>query len=635
MKNNINDILDFSIENNVIDRTKRQVYESALDSIKNNVDVFYEYLKYMSGKNDLQEWIEANRVIRGKQFSYENADIEMMLGSKDNKIEIAPRPYLRQYINDNCRDKTIIKCRQSELTESEINENIWLGATINHCNIRHIYPTGGMANRMAKEKISPAIEDSPNLKRLLKKPYNMTSKEFINGSFYTVDSSWTDHGGRGPSSDKITFDEYESQNPHIEEIYSESTSHSNIGRRTRISTPMFPNSGIDLKYNQGAQFEWWIVCPKCGKEQVMEFPESIINYFEVNEYDLANENYTSRLDKTYIGCKFCMAYIDRTTKKYINTSKWIARKNHMIPSRTSYRITYMMLPWKTGKEILYKYHSFKFTHQFWNEIMGYAYIDPTARINRSLFESCIDNSYKNSYSNIGFIRNVSIGVDWGVTSWVVVRGNGFPPDTRIPRIIYIEKIDKESLIANGYQGLQTDHALRVADIMVKFNGRILINDANGIGVDRNSYLVKRFPTRAWGVFYDTEEIQRQKHKERLIQPKWNQTSNVVTVSRVGTFKMLIQEYENKKIYIPQLDPTVEEFILHHSNIAIQMMQDEKTEALYEIVGHTGPDHLAHSDNYSKIGFDKMVNLERQNTAGIINNTFDNISIDNIGNPDLA
>jgi hypothetical protein len=53
------------------------------------------------------------------------------------------------------------------MTENEINENMWLASTVAHYNVRHIFPTAGMANKIAKEKITPAIEHSPNIRRYL------------------------------------------------------------------------------------------------------------------------------------------------------------------------------------------------------------------------------------------------------------------------------------------------------------------------------------------------------------------------------------------------------------------------------------------------------------------------------------
>lgn len=596
-----------------VDNTKSA--SSIIDILANQIDHYCEFTK---GIGSVQKWVEKNRIIRGKPFQYNNADIEMMLGEKDNKLKIAQRPYLIQYLNDNCKDKTVIKCRQSEFSENEINENLYLCVSRPYTNVRHIFPTSGMANKMAREKISVAIDESPSIKESIKKPYNLTVKAFKNSSFYTIDSSWTDYQGRGPSSDKITFDEYESQNPQIEDIYSESTSHSEIGRRVRISTPKFPDSGIDGRNKKGCQYEWYITCPKCKKEQMMEFPDNLIGFFDIGNIDIESKEYVEKLNKVYIGCKFCGEYIDKTNEYYIKTSRWIALKPHLVYDRASYRVTYMMLPWKTGKEILYKYHSFKFIHQFWNEIMGFAYISPEARISREVFEQCQDKSFSNLYQRIGQAKNISIGVDWGEVSWVVVRANGFPPEERKPRVIYIERIDSPSLQKLGYQGRQTDHVKRVDEIMGFFNASIIVNDANGIGVDRNSYLVRKYPTKAWGCFYDTEEIDRQRKKERLIIPQFVESSRKVTVSRLSTLKLMIQEYEEKRVSIPRLDNNIEEFIKHHASLAIERYQDEKTEAIYEIVGHVGPDHFAQADNYARIGFEKIFNTYRESSAGVIN-----------------
>ena len=210
-----------------------------------------DFFEFIDGRGGLQEWIENNRLLEGRPFSYKNADVKMEVGDFDTKLANAPRPYLTQYINDPCHDKSVIKCRQSEFTVNEINENIYLCATRPYTNVSHIFPTGGMAEKMAREKISVALEKSPRIARLIRKPFSIRSKTFLNSSIYTVDSSYTDYQGRGPSRDKITFDEYEIQNPQIEDIYSESTSHSPLGKKTRISTPKFPDSGIDGRFKKG------------------------------------------------------------------------------------------------------------------------------------------------------------------------------------------------------------------------------------------------------------------------------------------------------------------------------------------------------------------------------------------------
>ena len=606
------------------DATRRES-EDIFSSIGKKIDNFVTFSK---GTGDMKTYVEENRIIYGRPFSYEDGRVAMMLGDEDRKrlklnkeeqLIKAPRVYLNQYQNDKAKDKSSIKCRQSEFTENEINTNIYLSVSRPYTNIRHIFPTAGMAQKISKEKISPAIEKSPNIVMHLKKPFNLLSKNFENGSFYTIDSSWTDYQGRGPSSDKLTFDEYESQNPQIEDIFSESTSHSSLGLKVRISTPKFPNSGIDLMFNKGCGYIWHTTCPKCKREQTLDFPDNLINFFDIGGgVDVTSKGYIKKLNKVYIGCKFCGAYIDRTEGFYLTNSRWISERFHLIYDRSSYRTTYMMLPWKTGKEILYKYHTFRFVHQFWNEIMGFAFLDKDAQVTREVFERCQDKGFVNLYQKLGQARNVSIGIDWGMISWVTVIANGILPDKKQPRVIYAEKIDENSLKKHGYTAaLQTDHVKRVDDIIKFFSAKIVINDANGIGIDRNSYLVKKYPTRAYGAFYDTDERKKQKKKKNLIKPQWNEGQKTVTVSRVGSFKDMLHAYEEMKILIPRLDPTIEEFVQHHANLVIEKYEDEQTGAIYEVIGKTGADHMAHSTNYALIGFEKLVNIEHDASVGVI------------------
>jgi hypothetical protein len=555
---------------------------------------------------NMMDWVERNRFIFGQPFSYTYADIAMMIGKRDKKLDKAPRPYFNQYANDRVADKTVLKCRQSELSESEINENLWLCATRPYTNVRHIFPTNGMATRIAKEKISPAAENSPKIRTLLQAPLNQQSKAFRNGSFYTVDSSWTDYQGRGPSSDKLTFDEYESMNPKIEDIFSESTSHSAIGRKVRISTPLAPGGGIDEKFLDGCMYRWVVTCPRCKTEQVMEFPDNLIGGFEKGNLDTDSEQYRDRLDKCYIGCSHCGQYFDRTSKWYLETSQWRAQKPGLIGVRHSYHISYFMLAWKTGKEILYKYHTFTYINQFRNEVLGIADVGETARLGKDMIEACIDPSFVKVMKRIGMLRCVSVGVDWGLTSWVVVMANGIPGTDGRPYIIYMERIDKQSLKKGGYSvDDPMAPAKRVKDIANLFRAAIVINDANGIGTDRNSFLIREFPGRAWGCFYDTEEIQRQKMRVKTIEPRWQPQQSKVTVSRVGTLKGLLQMFRDRLICLPRKDLDVEELIKHIGHLAVLRQEDPKTLAEYEIVTKTGPDHFAHSANYAKIGFDQI------------------------------
>lgn len=600
-----NELLELSDELfSMFDFTHNQtsIYaDSVQKTLRANVDKFFTFLR--EENLSLETWIEENRFLQNKPFSFYNPDILMDLSKYDKPLKIAPRPYLIAYLNDFCRDKTIIKCRQSEFTENEININLARCLRRPFTNVLHIFPTLRMAEKIAKSKIMLAVAGSPKILDQAIKPLASTYYHFQNGSIYSIDGSWGSMTGRAGSFDRITFDEYEFHNKSIEGIVSQMLSHSSLKELSRISTPLFPGGGVDEKYNKSCQFEWIVTCPSCNTTQVLSFPENIINFFELDALSLESETYFEKINEVYIGCKNCKTYIDRTSKQYCETSKWVPLRPYLLQEVHGYRITAFMLPWKTGKEILKEYHKARFIHQFYNEVLGYAYKSAEASIDEAMFWRCEKRSLVNIQQGLQNAKKVSIGVDWGIVSWVVIRARGIPPEEKKCHIIYAEKIDKQSLIKHGYKGEQTDHAKRVEELAKFFHADIIVNDANGIGVDRNSYLITKFPGQAFGCFYDTAEIVRQKMKSKVIEPQWSKDK--IVVSRVGSFKKLIEEYRSGNIYIPAINEEIKEFIQHHLNIGVERMFDEKTGSEYEIVGSSGADHYAHADNYSKIGYDKI------------------------------
>lgn len=591
----------------------------------NIVDLAHEVL-FSSDKynpNSMVEWVENNRVLNGKKFSYSNSDVFMDLGEFDKPISRAPRPYLLDYLKDPCRDKTIIKCRQSEFTENELNINLFLTMTRPYTQVMHVFPTQRLGEQIARQKIQSAIKNSPQIMEAVEKPLAYTFYKFKNGANYSIGGSWGNIAGRAGSFDKLTFDEYEFHNPTVEGVFLRLIDHSALKQICRISTPLFPGGGIDLKFEEGCKFEWQIVCPECGKVQTMRFPDNLINFFEVGYLQRDSEDYFKKINRVYIGCSKCKAYIDRTSNHYIQTSKWVAEKPHLVGIKNSYRVTAFLLPWKTGKEILSEFHKARYSYQFDNEVLGYASKSKDSSLQELYFLRCENKSLINLPQKISNLRSVSIGVDWGTTdigSWVVVRAKGIPPYIHKPHIIYIERIDRKGLKANGYIGDDIDHAKRVEQLINIFNPKIVINDANGIGTDRNSYLIRKFPKIVYGCFYDTGEVNRMKlHKSKVIEPIW--TTNKVTVSRVGSFRMMMEDYKSldeeglPEIFIPLIDEDIKEFVAHHLNVGVQKMFDPETGVEYEVVGSSGADHYAHADNYSKIGFDKI--NSKLNPAGVI------------------
>lgn len=586
-----------------------------------------EHVEFTYQAGEIWDWIKENRIVFGEPWNWNYSKLPIKPGKYDRKylklredknrfyLTKAPRPYLRQYINDDSPIKSCIKCRQSEFTENEININLYYASTHKYYNIRHLFPTAGVAKKVAKERIDIAVNTSPNLKKRILKPYNITEKHFHGHSFYTVDGAFNEFGGRGPNSDRIVFDEYNFHNPKIKEVYSASTDHSQHGgQQIYISTPTFPNMGIDKEYQDGCQYKWFFTCPGCKMEQDFQFPYNIINFVEKGSA-LNREKEDELLDNAYIGCRYCKRYIDRGGKYYTEKSRWMAkfpkRKNN-----SSYSVLGFMLPWVSGKALNEEYLRMRFINQFYNEKIGVSFIGDSSRVLKQEVEACQDFGFRNIMRANEEAKNVSIGIDWGAEeSWLiaVADGIGVKEEKDIMRILFAFRINKESLAKHGFGIESNNHvklAMKVIDIM---RANLIINDANGIGIRDNATLYKKYGAKSFGAFYDTKERDLSKINKSSIIVKFNDSSGTVTIPRTVELTATMDIFKNKEPKIPKIETkTLWLFVDHIHSLASTSYYDEENDRVVIIVGHIGPDHFAHAFTYARVGYEKLkINSPRE------------------------
>lgn len=561
---------------------------------------------------DPRTWVENNRWLEGRPWSYESSGPIIEYGDHDVPSDALRRPYLYQYVNDQCRDRSVIKCRQSEFTENQINENLFY-ALVHGAKISHIFPTDELGDSISNEKIKPAIDESPNIEKMLSGQGAVRRYQFRTGGIYTVHGALKRAGGRASSRDTLVFDEYDFMPSDIFGVYEQLLSHSSLHLIRKISTPTVPDVGIDAAVKDGCFFEWEVTCPDCGAKQIMTWPDNCINFFEGVSLEPDDPEYHKRLNQVYIGCRFCKAYLDRNSAHYLHSSRWVPRRPDLVGIRNSYSVTAAMIPWKTGKELLRRFHGLAaYEWQWWNEVFGLAYLKGESRLAESEILACTGRYYMTP-ARIPVLYNISIGVDWGKKqSWVVVSASGM--DAQHPNrrcVVYVEEINEYTLKSHGYAGTTTDHADRVMELAHIFNADIIVNDANGIGIDRNQLLITNFPDRAWGCFFDTAEYGKNVRRSKKQIPEFSPGKRAITISKVYTIKALQLEFRNRQIEIPaqrgEYADTMRKFIRHSQNLATQPRWDEIYEQEYEIAVKIGAeDHFFDAHMYSKVGWDHLV-----------------------------
>lgn len=538
--------------------------------------------------HDPVRWIVSNRVLRGRPFSL---------------TRFGRRPYLPEYLQDMSPDKDTIKSRQMEISEAELNHNLRLVSMVPHSVVMHVFPTSKLAVRFGRERLNPSIKESPALSRRLMSAResggadNVQMKQFAGTSFYVLEASWTEYGGRSPSCDSITFDEYDAANPRAEQVFAESTSHSEIGHKHRISTPTLPKIGIHGRFLGGTQHTWHYKC-HCGHESEIAWPDSVLEVPAGKD----PEFYGAKPgDQHYYGCQKCGAPLDRgvhldeTGGQY--GGHWIALNPKAPPGRSSWKITQLMAPWITAERLYQKRQDYRFPHQWANEALGEPFLSDEVTVTDEDLWACCREEYDWVDGSRGPWTHgpIAMGVDWGDVSWITIRS----PYQGRSRLLWVEKITAAD---------PAEHTKRVGDLFAAYcrNGDgILVCDA-GYGKDRNAILFKRFPGSVYACYYPREE-----RSSKVFRPAWQPAQSKVTVHRTATIKLVLSEFLQRQIDLPYRSERLGEFVDHHVNFQVLQYEDPKSGEIYETVRSLGPDHYGHSNLYAMIAEERLTGVVKR------------------------
>ena len=555
------------------------------------------------------EWIPENRWIKGNPWSWDAVGPKIHLGEHDHVPKRLSRAYLKRYVNDRCALRSLIKCRQSEMTEGSINDQLHLICTRPGTNVQHVFPIDETARKVSRTRILPAISKSPKLAARVSSS-SVHLIEFSNGSYYTIVGSLSKTAGRTTEQDLIVYDEYDFL-AAVEAVMDEQLSHSALQWKWRFSTPTAPNVGIDKVVQEGCEFIWRWPCESCGTVQDWKWPDNLINWFEPSSsgFDERSPEYLARLNKVYFGCSHCGAWVDRNSAHYEELSLWEPMHTALVDIHNSYRVVGGMIPWKTGKEILGKAHKLiDFPTQFMNEVWGSAHIGGENRLHESELLRCT-RSWRLFRNRTPQMRHVSVGIDVEKREvWITVRSRGVDRDEQMSCIVAFWHITEATLDELNLKGHPSAWAEACCRICERYEAERIVIDANGIGARDFDYLLNRFPQeeRVWGAFFDTAEKQREMRQSKLLVPLWNKGKHQVTFSEVNELRKIQGEVRRGRVGIPAMTADSAELLKvaskHHAGTAIQPRWDTVKEREFEIAVRVQQDnHLLCANMYARIG----------------------------------
>jgi hypothetical protein len=513
--------------------------------------------------------------IRGKPITFNIKD-------RNEKRARAHRPWQTAIINDQHPDKIVRKSRQLGLSEMGVLENVHFVDFHNHTKSLFTFPRARQMTDFVKTRLNPVLDSNPYFDSIRNKQMDSLEVKQIRDSFMLFRSAWGGALGEGIDVDWLAFDEYDRMGDNVELAFQESMKSSAFGWLRRWSTPTIPGRGVDLQFQKTDQRFYMHKCEKCNHWQVLNLEDNI---FQKNEkgIDYITEEVQ---DGTFeYVCAKCTQPLDR----WYN-GEWVAKhpeRKHM----RGYHISQLNAVWISADDVMRRQFRYKSKQLYHNYVIGEPYAAAGLIINDD--DVLAAQRFENPItSRNGYVR-VIVGIDWGVTNWVVCIG---------------VKEDGSTDLLNTWAfkdnpAVPLEPVKHIAAVLAPYAPDLLIADY-GYGADRNSLLMQLFKGKVWACKYQTFKGGSQPVN------KWNDNSRIVTVDKTLTVQRMVHTVKERGVGVWRMDEQLAMFTKHLKNVRIMDEEDEDGN-FYQLATRIGDDHLSSALNYALIGKEKLKNPYQQ------------------------
>lgn len=397
--------------------------------------------------------------------------------------------------------------------------------------------------------------DSATLKRL--------GKGVIHFKLLSASAETDNFGARSLDADSVILDEADLMDEEKMAEVTDRLMGSADPTIKYISTPRFPDTGIDRLFQLGDQKHWLLKCPHCSKWNCIE------------DLIVVEKKFPSIIEQGFLACGYCNLKLDLTR------GEWVAKKADI---KTSSTYSLCRLYDVDGEKnnlytkLLHDFKTTRFIGKFYNGKLGLPYADSSLRLT---VEDILALCEKDRELCSGDIGPCTMGVDIGDKkgiNYVVSK----PGRTKLRDIV----------------GLGVVYDINELDrVIINYNVNRFVIDGK---YDRTT--VKAF-IKKWkrldGWYCDYAPIKS--------DYKWSEDKNEPLVSVNRTDSMDRSQYllRNGMLSLPDAsNQEVRTFAVHCSNVAKNTEVDEKTGMPDIKYIRLGADDYRHALNYDTVGWYK-------------------------------
>ena len=492
----------------------------------------------------------------------------------------AMRKWQVQILDDPHDNIVIQKSRQLGLSETGMTKVLHFLANNDNTKAVYTFPRDQQMKEFSNTRVTPALQVGEYMQKLISKEQNSISLKKIKNSYLFMRSAWGSALGEGVDADAVYFDEYDRMKDNVELAFQESLKSSPYHIMSRWSTPTIPGRGVNKLYDISDKNKWFWTCPHCGKRQVLNIEENVVQVksgFDPMVDDIPDDSYE-------IICKYCKLPLDRRVAEGI----WVAEEPRRIETR-GYFISQLDAAWISATDIMRRQKNYTSRQLFYNYVLGFPYSSEGLIIN--------DNDVRSSIrlnapvmTKTSEYTSVVVGIDWGTVNWMVILG--------IKSGGQIDLLEIYWFTDNPYKPLEP--VMHFAAILKAYKPSIIVADA-GYGADRNSFLYQQFPYALYSCKFLT--VKNSESSVKFIN-QWNESGHEVTVDKTTVMQRMLHTVKAREVGLFKWDEKIAMLCKHLKNVRIMDMEDKGQ--IYQVATRVGPDHLACALCYGLIAKDKVL-----------------------------
>ena len=484
------------------------------------------------------------------------------------------------------------KAAQMGFTEWALNRSLF---TIDVVGVDVLYVLPAKtpdASDFSAARFDPAIEASPYLTNLFNDVKNVGHKRAGNRSLY-IRGSRSRSGLKSLPAGLLVFDEVDEMEQANIPLALERSSGQTFKQELYLSTPTIDDTGIDELFQRTNQCHFFFVCPHCGRQTELVYPDCLVIEGE--------SHLDSRLGGSHLICKECKAVLDHKTKPDwlasalgLNYSGWvpqtrIGEADTAFGFYVSQLYSFTVSPPELAKAYFYSLIDPSSEQEFFNSKLGLPHITAGSRVDDTEIKNCIGGFAKATSAPNGAL--VTMGIDVGkwlhysIIQWFV--------DGHVAGDLNI--CAKARLLTEG-------KVLNFEDLdglMNRYRVSAAVCD-----LQPETRKAREFARRFYGRAFLCTYLHQTASRELHISP----TESGVSADRTSWLDLTLGRFHNGTIALPM--DVSEEFKMHIKTPVRVYRKDKTGNPIGVYVNGTKADHFAHSTNYAEIALPLAASMKQ-------------------------